>query len=39
MSGEALEVAGGQPVALGAGVNLVQGSWYEALPADVRGWT
>ena len=36
--GEALEVAEANQAALGAGVNLVQGSWYEALPADVRGW-
>ena len=38
VSGEALEVAEANRAALGAGVNLVQGSWYEALPADVRGW-
>ena len=37
VSGEALEVAEANRAALGAGVNLVQGSWYEALPADVRG--
>jgi release factor glutamine methyltransferase len=38
VSGEALEVAEANRAALGAGVNLVEGSWYEALPSDVRGW-
>jgi release factor glutamine methyltransferase len=38
VSGDALEVAEANRASLGAGVNLVQGSWYEALPADVRGW-
>ena len=37
VSGDALEVAEANRAALGAGVNLVEGSWYEALPADVRG--
>jgi release factor glutamine methyltransferase len=38
VSGDVLEVAEANRAALGASVNLVQGSWYEALPADVRGW-
>jgi release factor glutamine methyltransferase len=38
VSDDALEVAEANRAALGAGVNLVQGSWYEALPSDVRGW-
>lgn len=38
VSADALEVAEANRAALGAGVNLVEGSWYEALPADVRGW-
>ena len=37
VSADALEVAEANRAALGAGVNLVEGSWYEALPADVRG--
>jgi len=38
VSGDALEVAEANRAALGAAVNLLEGSWYEALPADVRGW-